>query len=129
MLRILYDDFDQKVKNIHDEMDLHHSYEKQACISSPIYKQVVACIQCFILFSCFSTFSITYIPVALIGKKKEEAALKPPQDQLAAGPPQTSSLNVPASSALQPAHTLSPMPSYNMSDPRAVDIVRHPEFG
>ena len=23
MLRILYDDFDQKVKNIHDEMDLH----------------------------------------------------------------------------------------------------------
>ena len=24
MLRILYDDFDQKVKNIHDEMDLHH---------------------------------------------------------------------------------------------------------
>ena len=28
MLRILYDDFDQKVKNIHDEMDLHHSYKK-----------------------------------------------------------------------------------------------------
>ena len=26
MLRILYDDFDQKVKNIHDEMDLHHPY-------------------------------------------------------------------------------------------------------
>ena len=23
MLRIFYDDFDQKVKNIHDEMDLH----------------------------------------------------------------------------------------------------------
>ena len=33
MLRILYDDFDQKVKNIHDEMDLHHSYKKkEACI-------------------------------------------------------------------------------------------------
>ena len=32
MLRILYDDFDQKVKNIHDEMDLHHSYKKKACI-------------------------------------------------------------------------------------------------
>ena len=31
MLRILYDDFDQKVKNIHDDMDLHHSYKK-ACI-------------------------------------------------------------------------------------------------
>ena len=31
MLRILYDDFDQKVKNIHDEMDLHHSYIKKAC--------------------------------------------------------------------------------------------------
>ena len=31
MLRILYDDFDQKVKNIHDEMDLHHSYKKKAC--------------------------------------------------------------------------------------------------
>ena len=27
MLRILYDDFDQKVKNIHDDMDLHHSYK------------------------------------------------------------------------------------------------------
>ena len=32
MLRILYDDFDQKVKNIHDEMDLHHSCKKKACI-------------------------------------------------------------------------------------------------
>ena len=31
MLRILYDDFDQKVKNIHDEMDLHHFYKKKAC--------------------------------------------------------------------------------------------------
>ena len=29
MLRILYDDFDQKVKNIYDEMDLHHSYKKK----------------------------------------------------------------------------------------------------
>ena len=29
MLRILYDDFDQKVKNSHDEMDLHHSYKKK----------------------------------------------------------------------------------------------------
>ena len=29
MLRILCDDFDQKVKNIYDEMDLHHSYKKQ----------------------------------------------------------------------------------------------------
>ena len=34
MLRILYDDFDQKVKNIHDEMDLHHSYKKKACSES-----------------------------------------------------------------------------------------------
>ena len=25
MLTILYDDFDQKVKNIHDEMSLQHS--------------------------------------------------------------------------------------------------------
>ena len=31
MLRILYDDFDQKGKNIHDEMDLHLSYKKKAC--------------------------------------------------------------------------------------------------
>ena len=30
MLRILYYDFDQKVKNIHDEMDLHHSYKKKS---------------------------------------------------------------------------------------------------
>ena len=29
MLRILYDDFDQKGKNIHDEMDLHLSYKKK----------------------------------------------------------------------------------------------------
>ena len=29
MLRILYDDFDQNVKNIHDEMALHHSYKKK----------------------------------------------------------------------------------------------------
>ena len=29
MLRIFYDDFDQKVKNIHDELDLHHSYKKK----------------------------------------------------------------------------------------------------
>ena len=32
MLRILYDDFDQKVKNIHDEMNLHHSYKKKRVI-------------------------------------------------------------------------------------------------
>ena len=32
MLRILYDDFDQKVKNIHDEMDLHHSYKKKGVL-------------------------------------------------------------------------------------------------
>ena len=35
MLRILYDDFDQKVKNIHDEIDLHHSYKKKS-----VYKKV-----------------------------------------------------------------------------------------
>ena len=29
MLRVLYDDFDEKVKNIHDEMDLHHSYKEK----------------------------------------------------------------------------------------------------
>ena len=29
MLRILYDDFDQKIKNIHDEMDLRNSYKKK----------------------------------------------------------------------------------------------------
>ena len=35
MLRILYNDFDQNVKNIHDEMDLHHSYKKSVyCIVS-----------------------------------------------------------------------------------------------
>ena len=33
MLRILYDDFDQKVKNIHDEMDLH-LIKKKACMVS-----------------------------------------------------------------------------------------------
>ena len=34
MLRIFYDDFDQKVQNIHDEMDLHHSYKRKACKSN-----------------------------------------------------------------------------------------------
>ena len=29
MLRILYDDSDQKVKNIHDEMDSHHKNKKK----------------------------------------------------------------------------------------------------
>ena len=29
MLRILCGDFDQNVKNIHDEMYLHHSYKKK----------------------------------------------------------------------------------------------------
>jgi len=61
--------------------------------------------------------------VALIEKKiKEEAALDQPQDQLVATP-------LPATSLSGPGDTLSPMPSYSMSDPRAVDIVRHPEFG
>ena len=32
MLRILFDDFDQKIQNIHDDMDLHHSYIKKACM-------------------------------------------------------------------------------------------------
>ena len=31
-LRIFYDDFSKKVKNIHDEMEKHHSYKKKACI-------------------------------------------------------------------------------------------------
>ena len=30
MLRILYDDFDQKVKNIHYERDLYHSYKNKS---------------------------------------------------------------------------------------------------
>ena len=41
MLRILYDDFDQKVKNIHDEMDLHHSYKK-ACKPCPSVPKIIA---------------------------------------------------------------------------------------
>ena len=32
MLRILYDDFDQKVKNIHDKMDIYTILIKKACI-------------------------------------------------------------------------------------------------
>ena len=38
MLRILYDDFDQKVKNIHDEMDLHHSYKKKKRVGAFLIK-------------------------------------------------------------------------------------------
>ena len=33
MLRMLYDDFDQKVKHIHDEMDLHYSYIKKRVVN------------------------------------------------------------------------------------------------
>ena len=36
MLRILYDDFDQKVKNIHDEMDLHRYYKKKRVVAQGI---------------------------------------------------------------------------------------------
>ena len=32
MLRILYDNFDQKVKNIHDEMGLHHLINKKRVV-------------------------------------------------------------------------------------------------
>ena len=35
MLRILYDDFDQKVKNIRDEVDLHLSYKKKRVFIKP----------------------------------------------------------------------------------------------
>ena len=38
MLRILYNDFDQKVKNIHDEMDLHHSYKKKRVVEEMDFK-------------------------------------------------------------------------------------------
>ena len=34
MLRILYDDFVQKVKNIHDEMDLHFLLKKKRVVDS-----------------------------------------------------------------------------------------------
>ena len=48
MLRILYDDFDQKAKNIHDEMDLHHSYKKTMFISTVMvrskYQKNLTCI-------------------------------------------------------------------------------------
>ena len=30
-LRILLDDFPETVKNIHDEIEKHHSYKKKAC--------------------------------------------------------------------------------------------------
>ena len=35
MLRILYDDFDQKVKNIRDEVDLHLSCKKKRVFIKP----------------------------------------------------------------------------------------------
>ena len=34
MLRIIYDNFDQKVKKIHNEMDLQHSYKKKSCMAT-----------------------------------------------------------------------------------------------
>ena len=49
MLSILYDDFDQKVKNIHDKMDLLHSYKKkrvalpvQGCINLTFLRHLKA---------------------------------------------------------------------------------------
>ena len=41
MLRILYDDFDKKVKNIHDEMYLHHSYKKKEACSKLVLYMVI----------------------------------------------------------------------------------------
>ena len=43
MLRILYDDFDQKVKNIHDEMDLHHSYKYRSHVNPPPAPSIPHC--------------------------------------------------------------------------------------
>ena len=43
MLRILYDDFDQKVKNIHDEMDLHHSYKKNGAYTLFVPNDNIGC--------------------------------------------------------------------------------------
>ena len=35
-LRKFYDDFSEKVKNIHDEMEKHHSYKKKAGINKKL---------------------------------------------------------------------------------------------
>ena len=53
MLRILYDDFDQKVKNIHDEMDLHHSYKIKSVYRMLLvqYGYIFIIIFFFLLFS------------------------------------------------------------------------------
>ena len=48
MLRILYDDFDQKVNNIHDEMDLHHSYKKRASTKNEMLCDYTTL--CFVFF-------------------------------------------------------------------------------
>ena len=45
MLRILYDDLNQKVKNIHDEMDLHHSYKKKRLLLKVLCPALYACIK------------------------------------------------------------------------------------
>ena len=55
MLRILYDDFDEKVKNIHDEMDLQHSYKKKSVyFTKSSIKSKISVSQIFFLYSLYS---------------------------------------------------------------------------
>ena len=79
----------------------------------------------------FNFCSITYFPAAVIEEKlKEDGVLKPPQEQ---APSMMSSMAQQNTLALVGAQqvegNLSPMPSYTHSEPRVVDIIRHPEFG
>ena len=56
-LRIFQDDFPQKVKNIHDEMEKHHSYKKKS-----VYKPKASCfVACRPLL-----FTISYFLVYLV---------------------------------------------------------------
>ena len=39
-LRIFYDEFSKKVKNIHDETEKHHSYKKKRVVLGNIKKRL-----------------------------------------------------------------------------------------
>ena len=61
MLRILYDDFDQKVKNTHDGMDLHHSYKKKL-----YFGKTLGCCQIYILKAQYFAYIVTTVTTIVI---------------------------------------------------------------
>ena len=76
MLAILYDDFNQKGKNIHDEMDLHHFYKKGGIKISSFYRYIYKCFSFKILqlgveIILLQTIKICHMLASLIFQTRE----------------------------------------------------------